>query len=210
MRHLGFDPAPRLKTPTTIIDKLIREKTRLSAMQDIAGVRVVVDGTLNQQDEAVQLALDRFGGTVVDRRSAPTHGYRAVHLITEVDGFRVEIQIRTLLQNLWAQITERVGDVVGRGVRYGVLPDNPARRSAVQALLQMADDLANHEALLARVERLLKEMDALDAAAVADVDEIARVEKEMGALKHQLDARELSFREILEALVAAFERGQPS
>jgi hypothetical protein len=38
----------------TIIEKLKREKTRLSAMQDIAGVRVVLPMTLGEQDALVE------------------------------------------------------------------------------------------------------------------------------------------------------------
>jgi putative GTP pyrophosphokinase len=145
LRELGFEAVPRLKTPTTIIDKVVREKTRLSAMQDIAGARVVVGGTTDEQDTAVRSIHDRFGGRIVDRRQVPSYGYRAVHLVAIVEGFSVEIQVRTRLQNLWAQVMERTGDIVGRGVRYGDLPDDPARRNAVNALLEMADAIASHE-----------------------------------------------------------------
>lgn len=39
--ELGLEPGTRLKTVGTIVDKLRRERMRLSQMQDIAGVRVV-------------------------------------------------------------------------------------------------------------------------------------------------------------------------
>jgi hypothetical protein len=41
------------------------------------------------------------------------------------DGIPVEIQIRTKLQDTWAQITEKLGDAWGRGLRYGLGPDQP-------------------------------------------------------------------------------------
>lgn len=206
----GLEAVPRLKTPTTIIDKLRREKTRLSAMQDVGGARVVIEGTLNQQDEVAESIHELFGGTIVDRRTAPTHGYRAVHLIATVGGLPIEIQIRTRLQNLWAQTMERVGDVVGRGVRYGEVPEDPVRRQAVEALIEIADDLAGHEVLLARVERWLSEAEVFDRSASSSPVELARVEEEMASLKDQLVSDELSFREILERVIVAFERRRPS
>ncbi len=206
LKELGFDAVPRLKTPTTIIDKVIREKTRLSSMQDVAGVRVVVDGTLNEQDRALDSIRARYGGVVVDRREIPSYGYRAIHLIAVVEGFRVEIQIRTPLQNLWAQIMERLGDVIGRGVRYGDLPDEPNQRAVVDAMFEMADALAYHEGLHARVERVLSQMNELDRAGLDQADELARREREMVDLKEQLDAHELSMRAILEDVVARLER----
>jgi hypothetical protein len=39
-----------------------------------------------------------------------------------VDGFIVEIQVRTTLQDLWAQAVERLADEVGREIRYGGVP----------------------------------------------------------------------------------------
>ena len=45
--------------------------------------------------------------TPIDRRKNPTYGYRAVHVIVYWDGIPVEIQIRTELQDTWAQIVER-------------------------------------------------------------------------------------------------------
>jgi len=36
-----------------------------------------------------------------DRRAKPSHGYRAVHLITKVAAKPVEIQVRTELQDGW-------------------------------------------------------------------------------------------------------------
>jgi ppGpp synthetase/RelA/SpoT-type nucleotidyltranferase len=48
--RLGLDTTSRLKTVNTILEKLRREKTRLAEMQDIAGLRIVLDGGLAEQD----------------------------------------------------------------------------------------------------------------------------------------------------------------
>src|SRR5439155_5107176 len=102
--RLGLRATSRLKTVQTIVEKLVREKTRLSVMQDIAGLRIVDDLTLPEQDALAGRIAAAFGGAHVDdRRAKPSHGYRAVHVIAEIDGCPVEIQVRTRLQDLWAQ-----------------------------------------------------------------------------------------------------------
>jgi ppGpp synthetase/RelA/SpoT-type nucleotidyltranferase len=43
-------------------------------------------------------------------------------VIPRVDGHPIEIQVRTPLQDLWAQTIERLADRVGRAIRYGERP----------------------------------------------------------------------------------------
>ncbi len=64
---------------------------------------------------------------VKDRRSKPMHGYRAVHLVVQVDDLPIEVQVRTRMQDRWAQITEGLADKWGRQIRYGGVPDDPER-----------------------------------------------------------------------------------
>ena len=130
-QSLGVPATARLKTVNTIIEKLRRARTRLAEMQDIAGLRIVRDMELREQDALVQQLAGVFpGAKVVDRRSRPSHGYRAVHVIVTVDGHLVEIQVRTYIQDLWAQAMERLADEVGREVRYGRVPEAAAARVA--------------------------------------------------------------------------------
>ena len=98
--QLRLEPTVRsIKTPTSIIDKLRREKTRLSQMQDIAGCRIVVTDIRNQ-DNIVKRLRDSFDDIEIDdRRSRPSHGYRAVHGIVEILRKSVEVQVRTALQD---------------------------------------------------------------------------------------------------------------
>lgn len=125
--ELGMEPTGRPeKTPDSIIAKLRRSDTKLSRMQDIAGCRIVVDGRW-QQDGVVN-ALGRLfeGARVVDRRQDPSYGYRAVHMIVKVQGRQVEIQVRTLLQDQWANAVEYLGDQEGVDFKHGVeVPDMP-------------------------------------------------------------------------------------
>jgi hypothetical protein len=117
----GLEPTGRpRKTPFSILQKLCRERSmQLSRMQDIAGCRLVVAGVL-EQDRLLAVLVQAFEkATVVDRRQRPSHGYRAVHLIVRVMDKAVEIQVRTELQNLWAQLSEVMSDVFDPAVKYG-------------------------------------------------------------------------------------------
>ena len=120
------------KTAGTLVEKLKRESARLSQVQDIAGVRVLVDGDRSDQDAVVDALKAEFRSaghevTVFDRRENPSHGYRAVHVIPVIEGVPVEIQVRTTFQDMWANIMERFADIYGRQVRYGEPPDEPDR-----------------------------------------------------------------------------------
>ena len=153
IKELGYEATSRLKTINTIIEKLRREKTRLAEMQDIAGLRIVRKADLTEQDTIVSRIVERFPATkVIDRRKQPTHGYRAVHVIATVDGRHVEIQVRTYLQDLWAQAMERLADDAGREIRYG---GPPHRRSAdVKSVLNVSNDIADVEVALMKLRRM--------------------------------------------------------
>ncbi len=119
----------RQKNAQTIIAKLRRElHMEFSNMQDVAGARVVLrSGGRLEQDEVVKAICDAFPDhkKVLDRRVDPKVGYRAVHVPVKRDGYLAEIQVRTLYQDRWAQLFERLGDLVGRQIRYGEPPDKP-------------------------------------------------------------------------------------
>jgi ppGpp synthetase/RelA/SpoT-type nucleotidyltranferase len=107
------------KSTSSIIEKLNRESIRLSQMQDIAGCRAIV-ADLAQQDRAVNSIVGEVDSvTILDRREKPSHGYRAVHLIVRVDGKPIEVQVRTSLQHLWAEMSERLADIVDPSIKYG-------------------------------------------------------------------------------------------
>lgn len=117
---LALTPTGRAaKSTASIVAKLQRERTRLSRMQDIAGCRVVVEHIV-AQNEAVDKIKQHFQIKAIhDRRIEPSHGYRAVHAIVEADGRVVEIQVRTLLQHVWAEVSEKLADRFGIHVKYG-------------------------------------------------------------------------------------------
>lgn len=107
------------KSTTAIVDKLRRESIRLSQMQDIAGCRIVVDSYARQEALVNELTALFSASIISDRRKHPSHGYRAVHLIVPHDNRFVEVQVRTELQHLWAELSEKLADKFGIDVKYG-------------------------------------------------------------------------------------------
>ncbi len=107
------------KSTASIAEKLRRESIRLSQMQDIAGCRVVVVNVLKQEQFVASLKTDFPGASVIDRRDNPSYGYRAVHIIAEISGKPIEIQVRSSLQHLWAEVSEKSSDVVDPTIKYG-------------------------------------------------------------------------------------------
>lgn len=122
---LGSEPTGRpAKSTSSIVEKLQRESIRLTQIQDIAGCRLVVPDATAQETTISELVSALAQVRVVDRRTHPSHGYRAVHLIAIADGKPIEIQIRTLLQHLWAELSEKLADVFEPAVKYGGGPDD--------------------------------------------------------------------------------------
>lgn len=136
-QKLTVQPVGRMKSNESILQKLRREPNmRLSRMQDIAGCRVVLEDTGAQDAAVTQLAREFERSRTVDRRQAPSHGYRAVHVIATVQDRVIEVQIRTSLQHRWAQLSERLADIKGPEVKYGEGPE-PARTQLLLASLAM-------------------------------------------------------------------------
>lgn len=150
---LGLTPHSRLKSTGTIVDKLRRERITLRGIHDLAGTRVVKQMTLSEQDDLTARVTALFPDSrVIDRRAAPNHGYRAVHVAARVDGRWVEIQLRTTHQDAWAQLMENLADRVGRGVRYGQPPEGEGpgdvgNRELVGQMMELSRTLAKVEEL---------------------------------------------------------------
>ncbi|MCY2952268.1 MAG: hypothetical protein NTU53_09865 [Planctomycetota bacterium] len=120
IRQRGEFPTGRLaKSTHSIVEKLRRESIRLSQMQDIAGCRVVVADVVEQEQFIASLKTDFPGASVIDRRDNPSYGYRAVHIIAEISGKPIEIQVRSSLQHLWAELSEKSSDVLDPTIKYG-------------------------------------------------------------------------------------------
>lgn len=134
LKGCSGDPivAQRLKRMPTIIDKLSRHPNmQLSTMQDIAGLRAILENVADTQQVADRYLKNKnFPHIYVDQNDYITNprdidGYRSIHFIYKYknkinpnyDGLRVEIQIRTKLQHIWATAVETMGTFLGQALK---------------------------------------------------------------------------------------------
>ncbi len=116
-----IDVTQRLKRRITILGKLEREPTmKLSRMADIGGVRARLPSTRHVY--AVSRRLKK-SWTIVRTRdyieNPKPSGYRALHHIIRRDGRLIEVQLRTALQDAWANQVEEDGRNLGEGFKFG-------------------------------------------------------------------------------------------
>lgn len=126
------DVTQRLKRLSTIIHKLERHPGMvLTRMEDIGGVRVVVPTQRQALDVATMLQgaqrwkLRRERLYIDGAAPGPKDdGYRAIHLIIDKDGCYVEIQLRTVGQDVWAQSVEQDMRRLREDLKFGQGPDD--------------------------------------------------------------------------------------
>ena len=128
----GFEtrPSQRLKRMPAIEAKLQRLTwLDLSIMQDIGGCRAV----LATQEQVYQVEKrfrrnsyrrngqhDTIRNYVDEPRSS---GYRAIHIHTEYHDRRIEVQLRTRDQDLWAKFVEGLTSTTGVDFKNGAGPN---------------------------------------------------------------------------------------
>jgi len=122
--------ARRLKRTPSIIAKLKRESgMKLDRMEDIGGVRIIVDNLEKVREVSAAIKNGRTRNLLRRERdyiSNPKEsGYRGVHLIYQYRGAKnqdfpfhhVELQIRTKIQHAWATTVEVVGTFTRQGLK---------------------------------------------------------------------------------------------
>ena len=140
---MGLEPTGRrVKSTASIVAKLQRESVRLSQIQDIAGCRIVVED-IYWQNTMVDYLTEHLGYagvafSLTDRREKPSNGYRAVHIIATWMGRNVEIQLRTKLQHLWAEISEKLSDYDPE-IKYGA--GNHKTRTLLDKTSQLVEEV---------------------------------------------------------------------
>ena len=168
--RLGLEVSGRpAKSTNSIIEKLKRESIRLTQMQDIAGCRLVVSDCIAQEQVVADLVAIFSGATVIDRREKSSFGYRAVHVVVANAGKLVELQVRTRLQHMRAEISEKYADLFGSEIKYG------GGEGHIRDLLKQRSEL------LARYERL-----ELDIIKLKDSDMTANMRKDLAEVKEDL------------------------
>lgn len=114
----------RIKRTHSIIAKLNRiDGMKLARMQDIAGIRVIVENvsevyelmkTFEESDFEYELKNCK------DYIKLPKEsGYRGIHLIYKCpNGLHVEVQIRTKTQHIWATAVETMSTFLGTHLKF--------------------------------------------------------------------------------------------
>ena len=127
-----FTVSRRLKRISSILNKLDRNpKSGLGTMQDIGGLRIVVH-TMTSLVKALKLLEDHIPDNFeiakmpVNYIDTPKKesGYRSVHFIykykssnNDVDGMKIELQLRTKLQHSWAMAVETAELITGTALK---------------------------------------------------------------------------------------------
>jgi ppGpp synthetase/RelA/SpoT-type nucleotidyltranferase len=189
-RHRTRVAGSRVKEPLRLWAKLQRDAYRTKAISphdipalvdDLVGVRIVCNnltdietvqevlGALPASDSAEPFGLATEPGSQRRYHADPKpSGYRAFHMnvVTQVPGLgglhpvRAELQVRTLLQDGWGELTHE--DTYKPGIALPPLASKLARRMA--DLLSTVDDLA---------QDLREELDRLAQSAVDGTDATA-------------------------------------
>jgi putative GTP pyrophosphokinase len=131
----------RLKRLDTLIGKLAREQGNVTQMQDIGGVRAVLPSL--QGIYVVRRRLLKSWTIIRERDYVTTpkdSGYRALHLIVRRKGYPIEVQLRTIGQDIWANSVEESGREFGIDFKFGA-GDERAHRFFVG----MADVIAAYD-----------------------------------------------------------------
>lgn len=124
------DTSGRIKRMASIRKKLRRSSLHLDKMQDLAGIRAILPD-VDAVRAVVAAYQERHGnliGKVNDYIAAPKDtGYRSVHLVKtyagageDWHGMKVELQIRTRAQHVWAAAQETVGIITGHDLKGGL------------------------------------------------------------------------------------------
>lgn len=149
----------RLKRLDTLVGKLAREPGSVTRMHDIGGVRAVLP-TLRHL-YAVRRRLLKSWSITKERdyiAKPKDSGYRALHLIVRRGGLPIEVQLRTVGQDAWANVVEETGREHGVDLKFGA---GSARIHGV--LLTMSDLIARFDRDELSAEQLRRELKELSS-----------------------------------------------
>ncbi|APX88677.1 hypothetical protein BV394_02125 [Brevirhabdus pacifica] len=141
--------AGRIKRMDSIRKKLRRSPISLDRMQDLAGIRAILPTMEDVNRVRRRYSEDlRTSDYVAEPKPG---GYRSIHLIKPFDeagagamyrGQKVEIQLRTHLQHVWATAVEAIGNMRGEDLKAG-----EGNRGWLRLLTLMSGVIAEREGL---------------------------------------------------------------
>ena len=175
--------AQRLKRTPSILLKLSNHKTmRLSAMQDIGGLRAILDTTENVYKllEVYKRSKSKHSLFSLDDyvETPKKDGYRSIHLIyklAKTPNLFLEIQLRSQLQHIWATGVEVFGTLKNSsfksGQGSGKWLDFFSLLSSVFAIKENKSPLKSHEGILkfdliSQVQNKIQELQVIENLSV--------------------------------------------
>ena len=116
--EINYVMAGRLKRTISIIRKLQRPKNKgmdLTRMSDIAGIRIIVE-TLKDQEKMLNFLKKNYDVEKIYNYVETDQDYKSIHLIIKENTQKlIEVQIRTLAQQTWADESEEFGEQAKQG-----------------------------------------------------------------------------------------------
>lgn len=147
----------RLKRIPTLVDKLDRERGNVTQMQDIGGVRAVLPGL--KQVYVVRRRLLKSWIVIRERdyiAEPKESGYRALHLIVRRRGYPIEVQLRTIGQDMWANSVEDTGHELGIGFKFG--EGDPRAHELFASVAEMIAAFDRGEVSSVKLRRVLRHL----------------------------------------------------
>ena len=127
-----FSVSRRLKRISSILNKLDRNpNSGLGTMQDIGGLRIVVQ-TMDSLNKVLMVILNNVPNNFEFTKSPINYienpkdvsGYRSIHVVykyhsdnADIDGMKIELQLRTKLQHSWAMAVETAELITGTALK---------------------------------------------------------------------------------------------
>ncbi|PCH60471.1 MAG: (p)ppGpp synthetase [Gammaproteobacteria bacterium] len=165
----------RLKRTPSILSKLKRHpKMMLARMQDIGGIRAVVQNMKRVREIEAEYKKGTKVFTVInggkDYINYPkTSGYRSVHIVFKYNnGVSIELQIRTQIQHAWATAVETMGTFLEHSLKSSEGPeewlDFFSLASSAFAILESTPRISGFDKLSDQetFEKLLQTAERLD------------------------------------------------
>ncbi len=158
----GDDPVEhylaRIKTDASMREKCrqrglpFTQETALGVIKDALGIRIVCPFLDDIYSIRTYLA-DVSGYTVVREkdyiRNAKSNGYRSYHMTLLVDGFFVEVQLRTISMDTWAALEHQM--------RYKNRSERANDSLIISELKRCADELASTDVSMQTIRDMIFE-----------------------------------------------------
>ncbi len=196
----------RLKRFETVVEKLRSRTHDLSRLEDIAGCRVILPTMVEQHQtrhrirESWEIMRER------DYQAAPRDGYRALHIVVRAQDRPVEVQVRTEMEDLWANASEALANRLHPEIKYGGgPPDVRDLLDSMSRVCEVADtsEAVRHALLAAGTDELADRLSAprsMTHATRALFRAIARMDRDVESGELALNVTDAESRLINEVL----------